>query len=48
MSVIATALKHMLAAGMDHDPIVAAVAEMEREVVAKEEPVLSPRQAGNT
>lgn len=33
MSVIATALKHMLAAGMDHDAIVAAVAEMEREAV---------------
>lgn len=29
MSVIATALKHMLAAGMPHDSIVAAVAEME-------------------
>jgi hypothetical protein len=29
MSVIATALKHMLAAGMPHDVIVAAVAEME-------------------
>ena len=29
MSVIATALKHMLAAGMDHEAIVAAVAEME-------------------
>lgn len=33
MSVIATALKHMLAAGMDHDAIVAAVEEMEREAV---------------
>ncbi|WP_085035191.1 HNH endonuclease [Ensifer aridi] len=32
MSVIATALKHMLAAGMDPDAIVAAVAEMEREM----------------
>ena len=30
MSVIATALKHMLAAGMDHDAVVAAVAEMEK------------------
>lgn len=34
MSIIATALRHMLAAGMDHDAIVAAVAEMEREVEA--------------
>jgi hypothetical protein len=32
MSVIATALKHMLAAGMDPEAIVAAVAEMEREM----------------
>ncbi|WP_234892160.1 hypothetical protein [Sinorhizobium meliloti] len=32
MSVIATALKHMLADGMDSDAIVAAVAEMEREM----------------
>lgn len=29
MTVIATAIKHMLAAGMDHDAIVAAVADME-------------------
>lgn len=29
MSVIATAVKHMLAAGMDHEAIVAAVSEME-------------------
>jgi len=29
MSIIAAALKHMLAAGMDHDAIVAAVADME-------------------
>ncbi|WP_318855172.1 MULTISPECIES: DNA replication protein [Sinorhizobium] len=46
MSVIATALKHMLAAGMDPDAIVAAVAEMERATVPKE-PVLTPRQARN-
>ncbi|WP_034885916.1 hypothetical protein [Ensifer aridi] len=32
MSVIATALKHMLAAGTDPDAIVAAVAGMEREI----------------
>lgn len=32
VSVIATALKHMLADGMDSDAIVAAVAEMEREM----------------
>ncbi|MDW9568083.1 DNA replication protein [Sinorhizobium meliloti] len=32
MTVIATALKHMLAAGMDPAAIVAAVAEMEREM----------------
>ena len=31
MSVIATAVKHMLAAAMDHDAIVAAIAEMEGE-----------------
>ncbi|RVH85067.1 hypothetical protein CN204_12550 [Sinorhizobium meliloti] len=32
MSVIATALKHMLADSMDSDAIVAAVAELEREM----------------
>ncbi len=32
MSAIATALKHMRAGGMDSDAIVAAVAEMEREM----------------
>jgi len=32
MTVIATALRHMLAAGMDHDAIVAAVADMEASV----------------
>jgi hypothetical protein len=31
VSVIATALKHMLAAGMEHDAIISAVAEMEAE-----------------
>lgn len=34
MSLIASALKHMLAAGMDHDAIVAAVAEMEAMTIA--------------
>lgn len=38
MSVIAVALKHMLASGMDHEAIVAAVAAMEAEV--------PPRSAG--
>lgn len=33
MAVIASALKHMLAAGMPHDAIVAAVAEMEAQIV---------------
>jgi 5-methylcytosine-specific restriction endonuclease McrA len=47
MSVIATALKHMLAAGMDPDAIVAAVAEMENATAPKE-PVLTLRQARNT
>ncbi len=32
MSVIATALKHMLAAGMDAEDIIAAVADMEAEI----------------
>ena len=36
MSVIATALKHMLAAGMPHDAIVAAVAEMEAGMAVDE------------
>lgn len=38
MSIIAVALRHMLAAGMDADAIVAAVAEMERQP--------KPRSAG--
>lgn len=33
MTIIATALKHMLAAGMEPEAIVAAVAEMERDMV---------------
>lgn len=34
MTAIATALKHMLAAGMPHDAIVAAVADMEASMPA--------------
>ncbi|MBN8831219.1 MAG: hypothetical protein J0G94_11525, partial [Sphingomonadales bacterium] len=34
MTVIATALKHMLAAGMPHEAIIAAVEEMEVGLVA--------------
>lgn len=34
MSVIATALKHMMAGGMDREAIIAAVAEMEAELAA--------------
>lgn len=45
MSTIATALKHMLAAGMPHDAIVAAVAEMEAAVAAAQ-PVEKPRSKG--
>lgn len=41
MSAIATALKHMLAAGMPHDAIVAAVAEMEAALT----PSVDPRVA---
>jgi len=37
MSVIAAALKHMLAAGMQHDAIVAAVAEMEAGIQKDEQ-----------
>ena len=36
MSLIATALKHMLAAGLPHDQIVAAVAEMEANIPRQE------------
>jgi hypothetical protein len=43
MSIIAAALKHMLAAGMPHDEIVSAVAEME----AAAAPVKSARQERN-
>ncbi len=42
MSVIASALKHMLAAGMDHDAILAAVAAMEEEIANAPR----PRSAG--
>lgn len=38
MSVIAAALKHMLAAGLPHDRIVAAVAEMEAAIPKAESP----------
>ncbi len=45
MSTIATALKHMLAAGMPHDAIVAAVAEMEAAMPAAVDPVAERRRA---
>ena len=46
MTIIATALKHMLAAGMPADAIVAAVAEMEESSLPKE-PVTTKRQERN-
>jgi len=45
MSTIATALKHMLAAGMPHEAIVAAVAEMEAAMPAAVDPVAERRRA---
>lgn len=45
---IAIAVKHMLAAGMAHDAIVAAVAEMETQYVREDDqPKLTPRQERN-
>jgi hypothetical protein len=44
MSTIATALKHMLAAGMPHDAIVSAVAEMEAATPAALDPVAERRR----
>lgn len=43
MSVIASALKHMLASGMPHDAIIAAVAEMEATMA--KDPVAEKRRA---
>lgn len=43
MSIISQAVKHMLAAGMDHDQIVQAVADMEQA----QQPKLTARQARN-
>jgi len=45
MTVIATALRHMLAAGMPHDAIVAAVSEMEAATPASVDPVAERRRA---
>ncbi|WP_145201363.1 DnaT-like ssDNA-binding domain-containing protein [Sphingobium sp. B2] len=44
MSVIASALKHMLAAGMPADAIVAAVAEMEASMAVPSDPVAEKRR----
>ncbi|WP_416463986.1 hypothetical protein [Sphingomonas sp. VDB2] len=44
MSVIASALKHMLAAGMPADAIVAAVAEMEASMAVPRDPVAEKRR----
>lgn len=44
MTVIATALKHMLAAGMPHDAIVAAIAEMEASAAPAVDPVAERRR----
>lgn len=45
MSLIAEALKHMLAAGMDHDAIVAAVAAMDDARAIGKDPVAEKRRA---
>lgn len=47
MSAIAAALKHMLAAGMPHDAIIAAVAEMETASAASVVRPSPPRQASD-
>lgn len=44
MTAIATALKHMLAAGMPHDAIIAAVAEMEAAMPVAVDPVADRRR----
>lgn len=47
MSVIAAALKHMLASGMPHDAIVEAVAEMEVNLASAERNALEKRRAAD-